>query len=175
LDRIKKTGSGQKRCSKTHSSRSAKIWRDVHRSPAAILAPSPKCRPISDGRDIGKYGKVNGASPAGSGTWAAPELKFRIAQPDRTCQPFRAVCFFESEGCRSLRFSGPKSFDELWDTLGSRRLDPLSRRSVLSRTPTPGSSAIWQVASGRRIAIGLETALFRVIGSHLVSVAAKCG
>ena len=35
----------------------------------------------------------------------------------KTCQPFRTVCFFESEGCRSLRPFGPKFFEELWDTL----------------------------------------------------------
>ena len=32
-----------------------------------ILAPSSKCWPSSNGRDIGWSGKVNGAVPAGSG------------------------------------------------------------------------------------------------------------
>ena len=43
----------------------------VHRWPAPILSPSPKWRSSSvgnDGRDIGKYGNVNGPALAGSGT-----------------------------------------------------------------------------------------------------------
>ena len=67
LDRIRKTGCGRKRCSRTHSSRSAKICREVHRSPVSILAPIPKYWLSSGGRDIGRYGKGNGAAPAGSG------------------------------------------------------------------------------------------------------------
>ena len=85
LDRIGKTGPGQKRCSKTHWSRSAKVRREVHRSPAAILAPSPKCWSRSDGgyMDIGRYGRANVAAPAGSGMRPLQALEFRIEQPER--------------------------------------------------------------------------------------------
>jgi len=112
LDRIKKTGSGRKRCSETHSSRSAKIRPDVHRSPAAIPAPSPKWWPSSlwnDGRDIGTYGNANGPAPAGSGTYVPQALEFRIERvlPARLRRrfggPVRARSRLTAQGLRERR------------------------------------------------------------------------
>ena len=94
LDQIKKTGSLQKHCSRMHLSRSAKICRNVHRSLAAILAPSSKCWPSSDGRDIGWSGKVNGAVPAGSGVQPLQAWKFRIEHAERT--PWGSCPIFNS-------------------------------------------------------------------------------
>src|ERR1039458_5631638 len=47
------------------------------------------------------------------GVGANRGLKKLAVRGSKACQPFRTVCFFESEGCRSLQHSG--SFEELWD------------------------------------------------------------
>ena len=58
----------------TESEIAALAYRDVQRSPAAILARSSKRLPSSlpkDGGGIGKYGNVNASAPDGSGVLPA--------------------------------------------------------------------------------------------------------
>ena len=82
-----------------HVSRSAQLRRNVHRSPAAVLAPSPKWWSSSDGRDIGKYGKVSGAAPVGPGIRPLRALEFRIERV--VSDPFQVGSIRQTQEIRS--------------------------------------------------------------------------
>ena len=78
----------------------------VQQSPSAILAPSLKCWLRYDGGylDIGRYGKANGAVPAGSGMRPLQALEFLIEQPERdsrsqTRSPRGKFCLMDGRNC----------------------------------------------------------------------------
>ncbi len=65
----------------------------------AVLAPSPKWWSSSDGRDIGKYGKVSGAAPVGPGIRPLRALEFRIERV--VSDPFQVGSIRQTQEIRS--------------------------------------------------------------------------